>query len=157
MNQNPHIAVVGATGAVGIEMIKTLEKRNFPVGKLTLLASARSVGKKLKFRGESINVEELKAGAFKGIDVAFVFGSLASGAGKAASDVDLLIIGDAGLRALSPALRRAADAVGREINPVTMTIAEFRKRRTKDPFLADVLGKEKLFLKGGAGELERLG
>jgi aspartate-semialdehyde dehydrogenase len=70
MNQNPHIAVVGATGAVGIEMIKTLEKRNFPVGKLTLLASARSVGKKLKFRGESINVEELKAGAFKGIDVA---------------------------------------------------------------------------------------
>ena len=51
MNRNPHVAVVGATGAVGIEMIKTLEKRNFPVGKLTLLASARSVGKKLKFRG----------------------------------------------------------------------------------------------------------
>ena len=70
MNRNPHIAVVGATGAVGIEMIKTLEKRNFPVGKLTLLASARSVGKKLKFKGESINVEELKSGAFKGIDVA---------------------------------------------------------------------------------------
>src|SRR5436190_19222311 len=70
MNRNPHIAVVGATGAVGIEMIKTLEKRNFPVGKLTLLASARSVGKKLKFKGESISVEELKAGAFKGIDVA---------------------------------------------------------------------------------------
>ena len=51
MNRNPHVAVVGATGAVGIEMIKTLEKRNFPVGKLTLLASARSAGKKLKFRG----------------------------------------------------------------------------------------------------------
>ena len=51
MNRNPHVAVVGATGAVGIEMIKTLEKRNFPVGKLTLLASARSVGKKLKYRG----------------------------------------------------------------------------------------------------------
>ena len=50
MNRNPHVAVVGATGAVGIEMIKTLEKRNFPVGKLTLLASARSVGKKLKFQ-----------------------------------------------------------------------------------------------------------
>jgi aspartate-semialdehyde dehydrogenase len=54
MNRNPHVAVVGATGAVGIEMIKTLEKRNFPVGKLTLLASARSVGKKLKFRGQEI-------------------------------------------------------------------------------------------------------
>src|SRR5436190_5057121 len=70
MNRNPHIAVVGATGAVGIEMIKTLEKRNFPVGKLTLLASARSVGKKLKFKGEQISVQELKADAFKGIDVA---------------------------------------------------------------------------------------
>jgi aspartate-semialdehyde dehydrogenase len=46
MNSKPHVAVVGATGAVGIEMIKTLEKRNFPVGKLTLLASARSVGGK---------------------------------------------------------------------------------------------------------------
>jgi aspartate-semialdehyde dehydrogenase len=70
MNRNPHVAVVGATGAVGIEMIKTLEKRNFPVGKLTLLASARSVGKKLTFKGESIAVQELKPDAFKGIDVA---------------------------------------------------------------------------------------
>jgi aspartate-semialdehyde dehydrogenase len=70
MNQNPHVAVVGATGAVGIEMIKTLEKRNFPVGKLTLLASARSVGKKLKFKGEQILVQELAADSFKGIDVA---------------------------------------------------------------------------------------
>src|SRR5689334_3500443 len=70
MNQNPHVAVVGATGAVGIEMIKTLEKRNFPVGKLTLLASARSVGKKLKFRGEEITVTELKKDSFTGIDIA---------------------------------------------------------------------------------------
>jgi NAD+ kinase len=46
MNRKPQVAVVGATGAVGIEMIKTLEKRHFPVGKLTLLASARSVGKR---------------------------------------------------------------------------------------------------------------
>src|SRR5882757_6109025 len=70
MNQRPHVAVVGATGAVGIEMIKTLEKRNFPVGKLTLLASARSVGKKLKFRGEDIAVQELTKDSFKGIDIA---------------------------------------------------------------------------------------
>ena len=70
MNRNPHVAVVGATGAVGIEMIKTLEKRNFPVGKMTLLASARSVGKTLQFRGESIAVQELTADAFKGIDIA---------------------------------------------------------------------------------------
>src|SRR5271167_5025679 len=70
MNRNPHVAVVGATGAVGIEMIKTLEKRNFPVGKLTLLASARSVGKKLKFRGADIAVKELTKDSFAGIDIA---------------------------------------------------------------------------------------
>jgi len=70
MNRNPHVAVVGATGAVGIEMIKTLERRNFPVGKLTLLASARSVGKKLKFRGEEITVKELTKDAFTGIEIA---------------------------------------------------------------------------------------
>jgi len=70
MNRNPHVAIVGATGAVGIEMIKTLEKRNFPVGKLTLLASARSVGKKLKFKGQDIAVTELTKGSFAGIDIA---------------------------------------------------------------------------------------
>src|SRR5512140_801806 len=70
MNRNPHVAVVGATGAVGIEMIKTLEKRNFPVGKLTLLASARSVGKTLTYRGQPITVKELKKESFTGIDIA---------------------------------------------------------------------------------------
>ena len=70
MNRNPHVAVIGATGAVGIEMIKTLEKRNFPVGKLTLLASARSVGKKLKYRGQDVTVTELTKESFKGIDIA---------------------------------------------------------------------------------------
>src|SRR5437667_8394573 len=70
MNKQPHVAVVGATGAVGIEMIKTLEKRNFPVGKLTLLASARSVGKRLTFRGEEYTVGELTKNSFAGVDIA---------------------------------------------------------------------------------------
>jgi aspartate-semialdehyde dehydrogenase len=70
MNRNPHVAVVGATGAVGIEMLKTLEKRNFPVGKLTLLASARSAGKKLKFKGQEVTVQELTKDSFAGIDIA---------------------------------------------------------------------------------------
>ena len=70
MNKQPHVAVVGATGAVGVEMIKTLEKRNFPVGKLTLLASARSAGKKLKFKGQDITITELAKDSFKGIDIA---------------------------------------------------------------------------------------
>ena len=60
MSNGKKVAVVGATGAVGIEMMETLEKRNFPVGKLKLLASARSVGKTFKFHGEDVTVEELE-------------------------------------------------------------------------------------------------
>jgi predicted nucleotidyltransferase len=93
----------------------------------------------------------------KGIEVAFVFGSLAAGSGKAASDVDLLVIGAVGLRALAPGLRRAGEKLGREINPVTMTAAEYRKGRKKSPLLLDIADKEKLFILGGADELERLG
>lgn len=70
MNHTPHVAVVGATGAVGIEMMKTLERRHFPVGKLSLLASARSVGKRLPFRGTPVAVEELTREAFAGVDIA---------------------------------------------------------------------------------------
>jgi predicted nucleotidyltransferase len=93
----------------------------------------------------------------KGIEVAFVFGSLASTGGKAASDVDLFIIGDVGLRAVASALRGVVEVLAREINPITMTAEEFRKRRANDSFVQDVLGKEKLFVKGNANELERLG
>jgi len=64
------VAVVGATGAVGNEMIDTLEQRNFPVGKLRLFASENSVGKKLEFRGKQISVESLNENSFKGIDIA---------------------------------------------------------------------------------------
>lgn len=70
MGKAMRVAVVGATGAVGIEMIETLEKRNFPVSSIKLLASSRSVGKTLKFKGEDIAVEELKADSFKNVDVA---------------------------------------------------------------------------------------
>ena len=70
MSRNLHVAIVGATGAVGVEMIKTLEKRNFPVGELTLLASARSAGKTMPFRGEEIPVKELREDSFTGVDLA---------------------------------------------------------------------------------------
>ena len=93
----------------------------------------------------------------KGIEVAFVFGSLAAGSGRAASDVDLLVIGEAGLRALAPGLRRASESLGREINPVTMTAAEYARGKKKHPLLLDLADKEKLFIIGGADELERLG
>jgi aspartate-semialdehyde dehydrogenase len=67
---NPHVAIVGATGAVGVEMLLCLEQRNFPLSKLTLLASARSAGKTMKFRGEEITVKELTHDSFAGIDIA---------------------------------------------------------------------------------------
>ncbi len=66
----PHIAIVGATGAVGVEMIRCLERRHFPVGKLTLLASARSAGKTLPFKGRDLVVQELTADSFAGVDFA---------------------------------------------------------------------------------------
>src|SRR6185503_11625747 len=65
-----HVAIVGATGAVGVEMIQCLERRGFPVGELTLLASSRSAGKKLKFKGADITIKELTPESFAGVDIA---------------------------------------------------------------------------------------
>jgi aspartate-semialdehyde dehydrogenase len=70
-NIAPRVAIVGATGAVGQELLRVLERRAFPVASLKLLASARSAGKMLAFKGKPYKVEELKADAFKGIDIAF--------------------------------------------------------------------------------------
>ena len=64
------VAVVGATGAVGEQMLEVLERRDFPVGKLLPLASARSVGKEVTFRGEAYPVRELTAQSFAGVDLA---------------------------------------------------------------------------------------
>jgi len=91
----PHIAIVGATGAVGIEMLNCLEERNFQCASLTLLASARSAGKELPFRGEQITIKELTHDAFEGIDIALFsagggiskeFGPLAAKAGATVID-----------------------------------------------------------------------
>ncbi len=64
------VAIVGATGAVGMEFVDCLESRQFPVGKLKLLASARSAGKTQKFKGQDLVVEELNEKSFEGVDIA---------------------------------------------------------------------------------------
>jgi len=64
------VAVAGATGAVGREMIRTLEQRDFPVKELKLFASERSEGLELEYKGQRIKVEVLKKGCFKGVDIA---------------------------------------------------------------------------------------
>ncbi len=94
MNRNPHVAIVGATGAVGVEMIKTLEKRNFPVGKLTLLASARSVGKTLKYKGTDIAIKELTKDSFAGIDIALFSagGSISKEFGPVAAKAGCVVV-----------------------------------------------------------------
>ncbi len=65
-----NVAIAGATGAVGQEMIKILEERHFPVKDLKLLASRRSLGKTCTFKGTQIPVQELTSGSFKGVDIA---------------------------------------------------------------------------------------
>jgi aspartate-semialdehyde dehydrogenase len=70
MPRNPVVAIAGVTGAVGAEFIATLNKRGFPVGKLRPLASKRSAGKTVDFRGESIEIEELREESFDGVDIA---------------------------------------------------------------------------------------
>ena len=63
------VAVLGATGAVGQEMMNILAERNFPVGKLIPLASARSAGKTIKFKGEDVVIQEACEAAFQGVDI----------------------------------------------------------------------------------------
>jgi len=66
-----HIAIVGATGAVGVELLRVLERRNFPVAKIRALASGKSAGKKVSFRKQSVAIEELGDNSFDKIDIAF--------------------------------------------------------------------------------------
>jgi aspartate-semialdehyde dehydrogenase len=70
MSTGFHVAIVGATGAVGAELIQLLEQREFPLRGLKLLASHKSAGKKLKFKGEEIAVEPLSKDSFKSVDIA---------------------------------------------------------------------------------------
>ena len=70
MKNDPVVAIAGVTGAVGAEFIATMDKRRFPVGKLKALASARSAGKTLGFRGQQITVEALDENSFDGVDLA---------------------------------------------------------------------------------------
>ena len=75
------VAVLGATGAVGQEMLKILAERRFPVSQVRALASARSAGKRVYFAGETLPIEEATAESFKGMDI--VLGAVGAGAARA--------------------------------------------------------------------------
>jgi len=91
------------------------------------------------------------------IEVAFVYGSIAKGNAKAASDVDIMVIGKVTFAEVVAALNPVQDTLGREVNPSVYSAEELRLRiRTGNPFLATVLRDPKLFLIGDEDELGRL-
>jgi predicted nucleotidyltransferase/predicted transcriptional regulator len=94
----------------------------------------------------------------KRIRVAFVFGSIARGDEKAGSDVDLMVIGQLGLRDLSRLLSGIEEKIGREVNPHVLREEEFRKRiRAKEHFVSSVMEAPKIFIIGSQRELEAMG
>lgn len=91
------------------------------------------------------------------IEFAFVFGSFASGKSNADSDIDLFIIGEAGLREISKQIKEPSVVIQREINPHTMTLKEFNSRiNNKDHFVLNLLDSPKLFIVGNEDEFTRL-
>jgi predicted nucleotidyltransferase len=94
----------------------------------------------------------------KRIRAAFVFGSLARGEEKAGSDVDLMVVGDLGLRDLSGLLSGIEEKIGREINPHVLQEAEFRTRlRAREHFVTSVMESPKIFIRGSQDELNAMG
>lgn len=85
VNRDPVVAIAGVTGAVGREFIATLNKRGFPVRKLKALASVRSAGKTVDFRGETVAIEELRENSFDGVDIALF--SVGSGVSRKFSPI----------------------------------------------------------------------
>ncbi|MGB0562702.1 MAG: aspartate-semialdehyde dehydrogenase, partial [Spirulinaceae cyanobacterium] len=109
------VAILGATGAVGTELVRLLEERNFPLKELRLLASPRSAGRQISFRGQSLTVKPVKAESFQGVDVV-----LASAGGSTSKEWAAIAV-SAGAVVIdnSSAFRMQADVplVVPEINP----------------------------------------
>jgi aspartate-semialdehyde dehydrogenase len=115
---SPVVAVVGATGAVGVELIRCLQERRFPLSKLRLFASARSAGRTLPFRGQELPVEELREDSFPGVDIAL----FSAGSGISKRFAPLAVEQGAVVVDNSSAFRRdpAVPLVVPEINPQTI-------------------------------------
>lgn len=91
------------------------------------------------------------------VDLAFIFGSVAQGKEKAASDVDLFVIGAASFVSIVQALSKVHEGLGREVNPVVMTVGMFRdKLRKQDHFVRTILDQPKIFLLGDDHDLGQL-
>ena len=109
---------------------------------------------------KTVGLADVLGAALKahGIRCAFVFGSVASGAARPESDIDLMVIGDVGLRKVSALLSGVGTRLGREINPHVMSPAEFVKRlQDRDHFLTSVMASTRIFVVGSEDELETMG
>ena len=115
MSKKYHVAIVGATGAVGVELLRVMERRDFPVANLRLLASSRSAGKSLEFRGQDFSIAALEQNSFVGIDLAF----FSAGAGTAKQFAPIAQRAGAVVIDNSSAFRMDADVplIIPEINP----------------------------------------
>ncbi len=115
MPNEPTVAVAGVTGAVGQEMLACLEGRGFPVGRLKPLASARSAGKTVRFRGEDITVEELTTASFAGVDIALFSagGGVSKEFAPAAAEAGAVVIDNSSAFRMDPEV----PLVVPEINP----------------------------------------
>ena len=110
-----HVAVVGATGAVGQEFMRILEERSFPFEKITFLASSRSAGKPITFKGKTYTVQELKEDSFKGVDLALFSagGSISKKFGPIAAQAGTVVVDNSSAFRMDPSV----PLVVPEVNP----------------------------------------
>jgi aspartate-semialdehyde dehydrogenase len=120
VNSNPVVAIAGVTGAVGAEFIAAMAKRQFPIGRLKALASARSAGKVIEFRGTKVVVEELTARSFEGVDIVLFSagGSIAKKFAPAAVEAGAVVIDNSSAFRMDP--------------NVPLVIPEINARRIKE-------------------------
>ena len=116
---DPRVAVVGATGAVGQEMMAVLEDRDFPVGELVPLASARSAGKKVSFRGEDVPVQVLDRNSFKGVQLALFSagGSISKELGPVAVESGSVVVDNSSAFRMAPEVPLVVPEVNPEVIP----------------------------------------
>ena len=133
MTDQPHLAIAGVTGAVGQEMIACLEARDFPIGSFKPLASARSAGKTVRFRGQDVTVEEMTADSFDGVDIALFSagGDISKKFGPAAAAAGAVVVDNSSAFRMNPEVplivpeinpAAAADHKGIIANPNCTTI-----------------------------------
>src|SRR3979411_522443 len=120
VKNDPVVAIAGVTGAVGAEFIATMDKRGFRVGKLKALASARSAGKVIDFRGQKIMIEELDENSFDGVDIAL----FSAGGGISRKFTPIAVKADAVVVDNSPAFRMDPN--------VPLVIPEINANRIRD-------------------------